>query len=252
MMCEHMGHIVSAREQLLDQRVVPRSIARQIVKLREMEKRLVGGRGVGQRGLELLDRGGSSLPVQPDDVEADAGINDIVPRSATVEKFDCLLRLRLAPNQGEAPASDEFLRRSLTTGSRLPHVLIAQCHDLLALKMPEPEDRARVIARLMERECRRHDKTLHRVDPELLAAEVSAIIPENGFALAPARIRHLLVEPLLYAAKTGAGGVEVCSRVGKPRKVEEPRAVTPSGDSSRYVDRLRTAPSICASTAEPL
>ena len=109
--------------------------------------------------------------------------------------------------------ANESLERFFVTGDTLFHrraierlseetsidpQLLSAVSDICVCTWPSDRTKSEVVALLMQRECHEHGIQLASVDPEIIATQVLQL--EDGFGLAPQRIKKLLHKPLVAAA----------------------------------------------------
>ena len=80
---------------------------------------------------------------------------------------------------------------------------LASLGDVVSCPTPSDMVKAEVVALELQKEAATYGVTLTNVAPEIIAGEVSLIKDSTGFAFLPTRVKKILHQPLLVAAKSG-------------------------------------------------
>ena len=88
----------------------------------------------------------------------------------------------------------------LSEEAQIDHGVLNAVTNICFCAAPTDRVKAEVVALLMKKECREHGMELSNVDPEIIATQVVQMDDENGFRLAPQRVKKLLRKPLVAAA----------------------------------------------------
>ncbi len=95
----------------------------------------------------------------------------------------------------------------LTSDLGLEPTFLSCLHETIVCRPPDELTKARVIAALMQQECRRFDLVLDYVEAEILAEEVAAYSDQHGFQLSKSRVARRLQTTILRAAENDVKGV---------------------------------------------
>jgi hypothetical protein len=137
--------------------------------------------------------------------------NWLDPRSRNVVSFKHAVIIATVaaalPGLSEAPGNEspetwqEQIQERLAADFGLHPILLGSLHWIGSMQRPNSLDTARVVALLMQAECRRYGLEIDYVDPEILADEVAHYRESLGFELARARLAHRLKSPIVAAKR---------------------------------------------------
>lgn len=102
-------------------------------------------------------------------------------------------------------------------------------HGIYPFVLPALLQQAEVVAGIMQQECKKYNMTLGRVDPAILAREVSVISSHGGFEITPARITKIMSNRLAAAVANKEQLIDM--------EEEGSRTGTQTGTQRRYVGR---------------
>ncbi len=97
----------------------------------------------------------------------------------------------------------------------LDSAVLHAVEDIILCQQPTDEDKQRVTAALMLKECQNHGLQLTQVDPLIIASEVLRIEDNIGFGRLPQDVKKLLSKPILAASQRNSKSLSL--RVRLPR-----------------------------------
>lgn len=95
----------------------------------------------------------------------------------------------------------------------IDHGFVQAVGDVFLCQQPSDEDKGRVTASLMLKECKDHGVNLTQVDPLILASEVLRIEDSIGFGRLPQDVKKLLSKPILAASQQNHSTLSLRVRV---------------------------------------
>jgi hypothetical protein len=81
-------------------------------------------------------------------------------------------------------------------------------HGIYPFVLPKPMEQAEVVAQILQKECKKYNLSLGRVDPAILAREVQVISTHGGFEITPSRVTKIASDRIADAVASKASLVD--------------------------------------------
>ena len=187
--------------------VLLESVRRQPYQLILMERIDAAPAGVLQELQPLLTRGTCRDPSTGREISFQ---NTIVVMTTT--KAAAHLRL-LAAKLLNDRAWHQQSAEAMCSETGLDSAVLHAVGDIILCEQPSDEDKERVTASLMLKECQSHGLQLTQVDPLIIASEVLRLEENIGFGRLPQDVKKLLAKPILAASQRNSKSLSLRVRL---------------------------------------